>query len=232
MDNLRVGDRIGALVESGRLTFYLNGKSLGAACSGLPSDSRSLHFVVDMQGTVDAFRVLPERTTPKTQEELEKGTLLGLVKGDALTRQALVSKLESSSAKAEAGAVDQEGRTALHYLCRDQPDATAEMIALLAQAEPGSCVVQDGAGKTPLLELLEARGSLGAPPKSLLDFGTESEYGAYLTPLCRAGAKLVATKNVSARVRKGTVRHNARLRTTVVWKLVESKAKRVWATGG
>ena len=35
MDNLRVGDRIGALVESGRLTFYLNGKSLGAACSGL-----------------------------------------------------------------------------------------------------------------------------------------------------------------------------------------------------
>ena len=185
-----------------------------------------------MQGTVDAFRVLPERTTPKTQEELEKGTLLGLVKGDALTRQALVSKLESSSAKAEAGAVDQEGRTALHYLCRDQPDATAEMIALLAQAEPGSCVVQDGAGKTPLLELLEARGSLGAPPKSLLDFGTESEYGAYLTPLCRAGAKLVATKNVSARVRKGTVRHNARLRTTVVWKLDKFKTKRAWATGG
>ena len=35
MDNLRVGDRIGALVETGRLTFYLNGKSLGAACSGL-----------------------------------------------------------------------------------------------------------------------------------------------------------------------------------------------------
>ena len=68
-----------------------------------------------------------------------------------------------------------------------------------------------------------------AVTRSLLDFGTESEYGAYLTPLCRAGAKLVATKNVSARVRKGTVRHNARLRTTVVWK---SKAKRVWATGG
>ena len=199
MDNLRVGDRIGALVDGRNLTFYLNGKSQGVATNGLPSDSRTLHFVLDMQGTVDSFRVLPERTVPKTQEELEMGTLAGIVKGDSLTKEMLAAKIKSDAA--QAATVDQDGRTALHYLCRDHPEATAEMISMLAQANTSACMLQDRSGKTPLLYLLED----GTARKTVLDFATESEYGEYLIPLCRAGGKLQATKNLSSRVRQGMV---------------------------
>ena len=61
------------------LNFSFTGKSCGVATSGLPSDGRSLHFIVDLQGSVDSFRILTDRTTPKTQEDIEHGTLTGIV---------------------------------------------------------------------------------------------------------------------------------------------------------
>eukprot|EP01043_Picozoa_sp_COSAG02_P029781 COSAG02_NODE_1868_length_10593_cov_8.279648_8_plen_1889_part_01 len=203
MDNLRVGDRIGALVHNRSLTFYLNGKSQGVATSGLPSDARTLHFVVDMQGAVDSFRLLPEHTTPKTQEELEMGTIAGLIKSASLTVGLLAEKIGADADGREARAVDQEGRTALHFLCRDHPGTSAEMLSMLAQAYPDATSLADQSGKTPLLYLLG--GDDNGAPKTVLDFATEAEYAQYLLPLCSAGAKLQAAKDLNHQVRLGTV---------------------------
>jgi hypothetical protein len=198
LEHVRVGDRIGAQVDSGKLTFFLNGKSHGVAAAGCPRNP--VHIVVDLQGAISSLRLLPDMTSPKTQDELETGTVMGLVKSDQLNLQLLVSKLRA--APYEASIVDRNGRAPLHYICRDQPSVGVEMLRELATADPSMCEAADCDGATPLMYLLDA---VRADQKTLEDFHCEYNYGQYLVSLFRGGAQVRAARSLRKGVQKGAI---------------------------
>ena len=149
LDGLQVGDRIGVLVDSHSVSFYVNGVQQGSP-EAMPPRARGkqYHLVVDLRGSVLSLRSTTA-TQPITQMQLETGTLSGMVKADvAMTVEALQAAVEKADA-AELSEPDATGRLPLHYLCANQRNSP-ELLRVLAAASPAALLHQDCTGCTPV----------------------------------------------------------------------------------
>ena len=138
--------------------------------------------MADLPGHITAVRLLSAHTSPKTQRDLERGTLLGAAKGADPSAASLRSLLLSDAAA--AGRRDFHGRVPLHYLCcsvRASPAA----LSLLAEADADTLVAADHEGNTPLLYLLGGGVGMGAAvpaqarPKTRADFPSSRMFAEY-----------------------------------------------------
>jgi hypothetical protein len=152
LDSLNAGDRVGVRLDTeGQLSFHLNGNDLGVAASRLPV-ADAYHVLLELRGHVEAVRLLPEMTAPKTQTDLEKDLLVGLVKAGDVTAVAIAAKISEDAASVEL--VDKHGRVPLHHLCENE-FASVGTLRVLVDAAPAAVLQRDGADNTPLLCMLK-----------------------------------------------------------------------------
>eukprot|EP01051_Picozoa_sp_SAG22_P007807 SAG22_NODE_563_length_9067_cov_5.039251_8_plen_252_part_00 len=135
LDSLNVGDRIGVMVdEQGQLRFYSNGNDLGVAAANLPGEgnparntAEPLYVVIELRGHVQALKLLPDVRVPRTQQELEKDLLIGVVKSEDVSVAALEAKLAAPGGSEAAALRDRRLRAPAHHLCENER-ADAEML--------------------------------------------------------------------------------------------------------
>jgi hypothetical protein len=157
LDSVNIGDRIGLMVDDqGRMSIFLNGNSLGVACNGIPTGTE-LFLVLDMQGSLKAVQLLPDMKTPQTQEQLERDMLVGIVKSDSVSVEAISAKTQD--APEQATEVDRRGRVPLHHLCENSK-SSVEMVKCLVEVDPSTVTREDGDGNTPLMCLLKQNSSM------------------------------------------------------------------------
>ena len=88
-----------------------------------------------------------EVKAPSTDEELEDGLLIGLVKSADLTLEALQAKLAQPGSKEHVTRKDRHGRVPMHYACENAAACREpRTLALLGAAEPACLLVQDAQG--------------------------------------------------------------------------------------
>lgn len=154
LDSLNVGDRVGAMVDqTGQLSFYNNGNDLGVAATGLPTDE-ALCMVIELRGHIRIVKLLVDMSTPKTQQELEKDLLIGVVKADTVSVDIIKEKLGSAQGVEDVVTLDRHKRLPLHHLCENE-HASVEMLRLLLAPAPETVKFRDAAESTPLLCLLK-----------------------------------------------------------------------------